>query len=83
MSYKHEWKGFLHFLGKKSKSNRFLEYEDAKKHIKSFKLKNYKQFMNWIKSGNFPNNIPKKPYITYKNKGWINFSDFLGSKKGS
>ena len=77
VSYKKDWKGILYFLGKKSKSDRFLNYDDAKKYMKQFNLKSYKQFIEWIKQGNCPKNIPKKPYITYKRKGWKGFDDFL------
>lgn len=77
ISYKKDWKGILHFLGKESKSDRFLNYDDAKEYMKQFNLKSYKQFIKWIKQDNCPKNIPRKPYITYKHKGWKGFDDFL------
>ena len=38
---------------------------------------------NWNKIAklkSFPKNIPSAPNFSYKNKGWINWGDFLGTK---
>ncbi len=56
----------------------FLSFNEAKCFIHTLKLKGQKDWEKYCKSGNKPSNIPTNPQRTYKNKGWINWSDFLG-----
>jgi len=73
--YKEEWQGWGHFLGHKS---RFLPFAEARAFIQFRNFKNYGEFLDYAKSSNFPNNIPKVPRQTYKNEGWISFKDWIG-----
>jgi len=57
----------------------WLSYEQAKEFVQKLGLKSQKEWIDYIKSGNKPNNIPSYPYSTYKNKGWLSFGDFLGT----
>jgi superfamily II DNA or RNA helicase len=68
--YKKQWKGWGDFLG-----NVFRSYEKAKKFAGLLKLKSRKEWDIYIKSKNFPIDIPKVPSVTYKKqwKGWVNF----------
>jgi len=67
--------GFIH-----PKNYQFRSFEDARKFVQSLNLKNQKEWRQYIKSGNKPNDIPSTPARTYKNNGWIGLSDWLGTK---
>jgi len=83
-------KKVIHKLGLKSQSdflgtstiapqNRvFLTCKDAKKFIHPLGLKSRKEWNEYCKSGDKPDDIPSAPWKTYKNKGWINLKDWLG-----
>ncbi len=76
------WKGWGDFLGTDSISShnrKFLTYKEARKFVRKLKIKSMTEWWKIAKSGKIPNNIPKSPYSTYKNKGWINAADFLGT----
>ena len=62
---------------------RMLEYEEAKEFVKTLGFKTWHEWMEYV-AGRLkyktpkPRNIPSFPYGTYKNKGWISMSDWLG-----
>ncbi len=56
----------------------FVPIEVAKKLIKHFNIKTITQYRELSKNLKLPEGIPSKPYNTYKNKGWIDWSDYLG-----
>lgn len=60
------------------KENHLL-YEDAKKFVQELKLKSNSEWRNFCGSGEKPKNIPTNPDRVYKNKGWKNWPDWLGS----
>ena len=57
----------------------FRSFEEARKFVQSLGLKNFSEWIAYKKSGNKPNDIPSAPNGTYGNKGWIGFSDWLGT----
>jgi superfamily II DNA or RNA helicase len=82
--YKNEgWTGWGDFLGTgniASFNKIWLDYNTAKKIIHKKNIKNWSEWRIFIKDPNFPDNIPKNPHNSYKNKGWISMGDFLGIK---
>lgn len=60
-------------------NRKYLSFESARRIIRSFKFKNQKAFWAFKKSKNIYLNIPKQPGAYYKNKGWVNWSDWLGT----
>ena len=48
----------------------FLPFEEAKKFIQSLNLKSQKEWIEYCKSGNKPDNIPSNPESHYRNKKW-------------
>jgi superfamily II DNA or RNA helicase len=79
---KKEWKGWGDFLGTGSistKNRKFLSFRNAKKKIHSLKIKNTKEWRQYTKSKDFPLYLSKVPNLTYENKGWKNWGDFLGT----
>lgn len=68
------WIGRPDSLGTKDK---FLTYEKAKSYIKTLNFENFKQYYNWAKSRQRPENLPHSPDKVYKNKAWIDLYDWL------
>jgi superfamily II DNA or RNA helicase len=74
------WKGIGDFLGNDfiaTNKRKFLSFVDAKEYINELKLEKKEDWKNFSKSLR-PENIPSNPNLVYKNKGWTNWSDFLG-----
>ena len=62
----------------------YMSFLEAKSLIQKFKFKNYRpDFYNFITSEKRPKNLPFKPDIFYKNQGWKNWGDFLGTGRKS
>jgi len=64
---------------KEMNKKNFLAYDDAKKIIHLRKIKSWTEWQSLCKENKIPKNIPKDPGKTYKNKGWTNWGDFLGT----
>lgn len=60
-------------------ANKWMSFADARKHVRSLGLKTAKDYMNMNEKKEI--NIPVSPNITYKDKGWTNWYDFLGKEK--
>jgi hypothetical protein len=78
--YKDEWLGWHDWLG--SDHKKFLPFEEAREFIRSLKLKGSQW---WVycrgelpEKGLKPGNIPVKPDRKYKDKGWVDWKDWLG-----
>ena len=77
--YKTSWKGWGDFLGTRNigKGN-WISFVEARKFTRALGLNSFTDWRNFASSYKRPQNIPAKPNVIYKNKGWISFSDFLG-----
>ena len=55
-----------------------MSYNDCKKLVQeNFNIKSKSQ---WVKNTiNLPNNIPINPQVSYLNRGWVSWGDFLGT----
>jgi superfamily II DNA or RNA helicase len=84
-TYKNEgWKGMGNWLGTgriASQNRIYREFNEARSFVHSLKFNNSYDWIDYCKSGNKPNDIPSKPNETYKNKGWVGMSDWLGHGK--
>ena len=61
------------------KKKTYRSYQQARKFVHSLKVKNQKEWRLYCKSGKKPDDIPYDLSGVYKNKGWTNWIDFLGS----
>jgi len=79
------WKGYSHFLTGKiqapTQKMKFRSYTLAKKYVHSLKLNSYREWQKFASSNLRPKDIPSHPSKTYKNKGWIDVYDWLGTRK--
>jgi len=58
--------------------NSMVPFAAAREFVWKLKLRSRREWRAWCKAGNRPNNIPAAPRHTYRNKGWISTSDWLG-----
>lgn len=75
------WEGLPDFLGyprKRVDPQSMISYEDAKKVIQQLRLKNTKKYYELSKQRKLPDGIPAYPNQAYKDKGWVDWADFLG-----
>ena len=75
------WIGWGDFLGTKNISSRqdyYLPFEDAREFVRKRELKSVAQYEKYHKKSK-PKQIPYSPQRYYKNKGWINWGDWLGT----
>ena len=80
--YKDRWLGWGDWLGTGTIAafNRiYLSFEDARIFVRQLELKNRNEWLDYVKSGQKPENIPAYPHGVYKNDGWISMGDWLGS----
>ena len=80
--YSKEFQGYPDFLATgniANKNRKFLPYQKARQYVHKLGLKSQKYWRKFIKSGKLPENIPKDPGKSYKNKGWKGMGDWLGT----
>lgn len=76
------WLGLPNFLGYealsgKQKSKMFLPFEEARNYARSLKLEKRSEWKEFASSDKRPGNIPAKPEKTYRDKGWIDYKNWL------
>jgi len=57
----------------------YRSFKDARKFVHTLKLKNQKDWEDYRKSGSRPDDIPSGPLYTYRNNGWKDLGDWLGT----
>ena len=80
-AYKNDWKGWDDFLGSVTKWSRnieFRKFNDARRFARKLNLKKSADWHIYAKTDERPIDIPIAPAGYYKDKGWINWADFLG-----
>jgi len=67
-----------------TKVREFWPYEKVKKYVKKLNIESESKWRIYYKSGNKPAQVPSRPDAVYKNKGWTNWTNYLGynNKKG-
>ena len=65
------WEGWDTFLGKED----WLPYHKARNITRKAGITGRRDFCNWKK----PMGVPSSPGITYEGRGWVSWSDFLGT----
>ena len=63
----------------------YLDYEQAKKFVRShypnvFTYTDWQTLITQIKRHDWPEELPRYPNSSYKNKGWKSWADFLGKE---
>jgi len=68
------WNGWLDFLGKTG----FLSFKEARKLVRSYNFNLVKEYLEFIRNKGKDLGLPMCPHITYKDKGWNGWNDYLG-----
>ena len=75
------WISMGDWLGTGRIAARLLVYRDfnlARKFVRRLRLRSSSEWNQYCNSGDKPDDIPTKPYRTYKDMGYISIPDFLG-----
>ncbi|MDA0980270.1 MAG: hypothetical protein O2852_02815, partial [Bacteroidetes bacterium] len=59
----------------------YLPFDEAKRSVHKLGLTRQVEWVEYCKSGQKAGNIPGTPERAYKNKGWVNFGDWLGTRR--
>jgi len=76
------WKGWGDWLGTNRIANfnfQYRSFEEARSFVTRLNLKNQKEWRDWIKTSNKPDDIPSNPARTYRNRGWKGWGDWFGT----
>ena len=73
-----DWLGSDIIIQSKRINNKWMDFKKAKAFVHSLKLISKFEWYQYCKSGKKPDDIPADPVNVYKNKGWINWADWLG-----
>jgi len=80
-TYENEWIRWGDWLGTgriADQKRRFRPFEEAREFIHSLGLQSETEWRKYCKSGKKPQDIPQKPYRTYKRE-WTTWGDWLGT----
>ncbi len=78
------WKTWGEFLGTgriADQLKEFVNFNELRKIVRQLKFKNSAEYAKNYKKIDHSKFIPHSPASVYKNKGWVNWADFLGTKK--
>lgn len=81
--FKNEWTFWGDFLGSGiigTKDKEFRNFKDAREFVRNLHLNGQKDWNEYRKSGKKPKDIPSAPDKTFKNNGWTNWTDWLGTE---
>ncbi|MDA7509922.1 hypothetical protein N8527_01505 [bacterium] len=62
-----------------SRSRKYRTFNEARKFVRSLKLKNGEEWKAYKRSGKVPIDIPAAPQHAYLKKGWKGMRDWLGT----
>jgi hypothetical protein len=59
---------------------KFLPFEEAREYVRAHSgAKTKTEYKKWASSGKRPDFVPSQPELSYKNKGWKGWGDWLGT----
>jgi len=76
------WKGWGDWFGTGTiahQDKNFKTFEEARIFAQSLGLENREKWVKYCKGAEKPSDVPVAPSLTYKNKGWKGWGDFLGT----
>jgi superfamily II DNA or RNA helicase len=79
IAYRAQWKGWGDWLGTGNTKNSFLPFAEARRITRSFGLLTMTQYYDAARSGALPQGMPKDPRAAYRDSGWRNWGDWLGT----
>ena len=83
VAYQSDWKGWGDFLGTGNIKNSFLPFHEARNIARSLRLQTMAAYRDAARARALPPGLPKDPYAAYRNSGWQNSKDWLGTSHQS
>ena len=80
-AYKDKWIDLGDWLGtnyKHQTDKKFKTYYEAREYCKKLNLNSAREWRDWVKTPNRPDDIPSSPHLIYKDE-FISWSDWLGT----
>jgi hypothetical protein len=74
------WTVWGDWLGTRRRRGGHRPFQEARAFARRLGLKKFEEWKTWSKSEDRPNDIPSNPAGVYKDKGWTNWSDWLGTR---
>ena len=74
-----DWSDFLESVNISRHNSDFLPFDEAREYTRTLKLNSRTDWKRFTQSDEFPSNMPKAPWLKYKDEGWISLGDWLGS----
>jgi Helicase conserved C-terminal domain/Type III restriction enzyme, res subunit len=78
-AYRSEWMSWDDWLDTGNTKNSFLPFEEARRITRSFGFRTMAEYYDAVRSGALPQGVPKDPRVAYRNSGWRNWGDWLGT----
>eukprot|EP00947_MAST-08B_sp_MAST-8B-sp1_P004681 g4681.t1 len=74
------WPDWMGYMPKDMKAigEQMLPFEKAREVVRALRLTGNKEWQEWSKSGQRPSNVPSRPDLVYKGKGWASWPDWMG-----
>jgi superfamily II DNA or RNA helicase len=60
-------------------SQRYRSFHDARAFVRKLSLNSYPEWLDYLKSGRKPSDIPAAPWQVYAEAGWSGWGDWLGT----
>lgn len=64
---------------KNRKKKNMMTYGEAKEYIRKMNIKSYREWRDFCKRGDRPNNLPSAPDQTYQKIGWTNWREWFST----
>jgi len=75
------WVSFGDWLGTRNRKGGYCQFQEARAFVRNLGLQSLTDWNSWVKSDARPPDIPIAPNAHYKNKGWVSWGDWLGTRK--
>jgi len=77
------WSSWGDWLGtdNNNRGKVYKSFEEARKFVRSLKLKSGQEWAELSRRGKIPRDVPKNPARVYKDSGWKGLADWLGNGK--
>ena len=63
-----------------TQEKQFRDFESSREFVRKLELKSAKEWTEFCRNNQLPSDISSRPDHVYKNKGWTNWGDFLGTR---
>ena len=73
------WVEYYHWLGLSKKKGDWRQFQQARAFVRGLGLKSRKEWLEYVKSGKLPSDIPTNSNSVYRDKGWLGWGDWLGT----